>query len=306
MPRLRLLPSLLNRTTATPALPPTHARTLQNADIIFQAGRLRRRAGVSPSQVDGSASTLTGLQAWHRSDCKKVLIDSGAGTVRGTWGNQTACTGPMPLFPPDAYALDPQTAAVETPAELTQDFIDTYNNGSYGVYIEFEFTSANWAVMRFPHPAFIDGFRGAGNAAGAPSDITDWYDFLVGTPGLWPADWSLLSSYADDGTALGREPGNKITGAWADIHAHEDYENWLDVIGTGTCKITWLQRAPNWDGGIYTNSQISYGELEATGGGGIGGTPIVVTQAPLTSYKFTLSTAANKVMRMRIHDELTY
>ncbi len=80
MKTTRLDPFRLSRNAATHEVEPTAARVMQHADLLYQAGRVRRAKGLAMAEVEGSSTTVTGAGVFERRDCKKVLIDGNTGT----------------------------------------------------------------------------------------------------------------------------------------------------------------------------------------------------------------------------------
>lgn len=96
---LRILPRKLDLNSAPEQLAPDAARALQNIDIDYLAGRMRRGAGYQRSQVSAVASfDVRSCFVAVRSDCTRILFYGDTGGVeQATPGDgSTNCSGPLP------------------------------------------------------------------------------------------------------------------------------------------------------------------------------------------------------------------
>lgn len=76
-----LFPSRLDRTTAPERLPVDAARILENVEVDFALGRLRRRGGMAKTDVAASSSSIASCFYALRHDGAGLLFDSSEGGV---------------------------------------------------------------------------------------------------------------------------------------------------------------------------------------------------------------------------------
>lgn len=94
------MPVVLNRNKSQNRLEPFEARILQNVDVTWMDGRLRRMQGFARTEWPPQAATPLNVFASTRKDCKVgVIWHDDAGNVKICYQNQTAgCLGPLPLW----------------------------------------------------------------------------------------------------------------------------------------------------------------------------------------------------------------
>ena len=118
---ISLMPIVLNRNKSQNRLEPFEARILQNCDVLWMEGRLRRSQGFARTEWPPQSSTPLNGFASTRKDCRVgVIWHDAAGNIKICYQNQTAgCIGPLPLWKDDP----------------TQPQLDD-NGGTGGDYVE--------------------------------------------------------------------------------------------------------------------------------------------------------------------------
>jgi hypothetical protein len=97
---VELLPVELNRDLSQDRLEPSQARILQNIDVLWAAGRMRRISGMARLGIEGSANGYFNSFVATRRDCKAILMtwDSGGNVLTFPGDGTSPCAGPMPLW----------------------------------------------------------------------------------------------------------------------------------------------------------------------------------------------------------------
>lgn len=94
-----IMPQELNRVMTQNNLTPDQARIMQNVDILWMEGRLRRGGGLARTQVEGRSTTVLNGFVWTSRQCKLGTLSYSNGTLYNTPGDGTVnCTASLPLW----------------------------------------------------------------------------------------------------------------------------------------------------------------------------------------------------------------
>lgn len=93
----QIMPQELNRVQTQNNLTPDQARIMQNVDILWMEGRMRRGGGIARCQPEGRSVTVTNSFVWTSRACKQGTLSYSNGVLYNTPSDGTVnCSGPLP------------------------------------------------------------------------------------------------------------------------------------------------------------------------------------------------------------------